>query len=215
MRIFFRSRNHLYCNFSSSWIMSQIIPENKTLFVIDRYEWRDWLENNHDKEDEVWLIHYKKHTRRASINFEEALQEALCYGWIDSMIRRLDEHRYMLKFSPRKKRSSWSEANKKRVRILTMEGRMTPAGLTKVEEAKKNGSWHQAEDFAKRYQMPAELKESLEKEPQALRNFLNFAPSYQKGYIAWVNKAKKDETKWRRIESVVQRSLQNMKPGIK
>ncbi len=106
----------------------------KTLYVTTRDEWRSWLEENHKSEKEIWLIYYKKHTGKPRIPYDDAVEEALCFGWIDSIIKRIDEEKYTQKFSPRKQNSAWSDLNKKRVKKLIEEGKMTKAGYETVKE---------------------------------------------------------------------------------
>ena len=106
-----------------------------------RGDWRTWLERNHDAQSEVWLVFYKKHTGKPTIPYDSAVEEALCFGWIDSIIKRVDNERYVRKFTPRKGRSIWSKLNKKRASKMIREGRMTEAGLKMIDEAKKSGEW--------------------------------------------------------------------------
>lgn len=107
-------------------------------------EWRAWLQANHGTEKDVWLTFYKKHSATPSITFEEATDEALSFGWIDSSMKRIDDEKYVLRYTPRRKGSNWSERNKKRVAELIEEGRMTEAGLAKIEEAKQSWKWDEA-----------------------------------------------------------------------
>ena len=111
----------------------------KTLYVKDRDEWRKWLENNYDSENEIWLIYYKKHSDKIRIPYDDAVEEALCFGWIDSLVKSIDDEKYMQKYTPRKKNSVWSEYNVKRCEKMIKEGKMTNAGSKLIEEAKKNG----------------------------------------------------------------------------
>jgi uncharacterized protein YdeI (YjbR/CyaY-like superfamily) len=104
-------------------------------------EWRSWLQANHAVQNEVWLIFYKKHTGISGVTFEEATEEALCFGWVDSIMKRIDDEKYALRYTPRRKGSVWSEGNKKRVAKLIEQGRMTEAGLAKIDEAKQGGEW--------------------------------------------------------------------------
>ena len=113
----------------------------KKIYVSTREDWRAWLEENHDREKEIWLIYYKKPSGKPRVAYDDAVEEALCFGWIDSTIRKLDEDRYMQKFTPRNPGSVWSELNKRRVEKMIREGRMTQAGLSKIEAAKKSGEW--------------------------------------------------------------------------
>jgi uncharacterized protein YdeI (YjbR/CyaY-like superfamily) len=107
-------------------------------------EWRDWLQANHAAAKEVWLVISKKHAGTPSVTYEEATEEALCFGWVDSFMKRVDEEKYVLRYSPRRKGSKWSEINKKRVTKLIEQGRMTQAGIAKIDEAKQNGEWDRA-----------------------------------------------------------------------
>jgi len=111
------------------------------LYVTSRDDWRAWLRRNHDKEKQVWVIYYKKHTGKPSIPYDDSVEEALCFGWVDSIIRRIDDEKFARKFTPRKAKSRWSEANKKRARKMMKEGKMTDAGLGKIREAEKSGEW--------------------------------------------------------------------------
>jgi uncharacterized protein YdeI (YjbR/CyaY-like superfamily) len=114
---------------------------DQALLFTDAQQWRNWLEQNHAKEKDAWLIHYKKNSGKTSLSYPEALDEALSFGWIDSRLKRLDAERYVLKYSPRRPKSPWSKSNKERAEKLIQSGRMTDAGMAKIEEAKKNGYW--------------------------------------------------------------------------
>jgi uncharacterized protein YdeI (YjbR/CyaY-like superfamily) len=191
-----------------------VVEVGKQLQVTSRADWRAWLEKNHKKEKEVWLIHYKKHTGKATLTYDDAIEEALCYGWVDGLLRSLDNERYILRYSPRRKKSIWSELNKKRANRMIKQGQMTQAGLAKIREAKKNGEWAKATVRDDPKQIPADLKKVLAANPSARKNFENFPPSSQKQYIWWITEAKKAETRGRRISETVRRSEQNKKPGI-
>ncbi|MFC2054927.1 YdeI family protein [Chloroflexota bacterium] len=180
----------------------------------DRDEWRTWLEEHHQSESEVWLIYYKGHTGKKSIRYEEAVEEALCFGWIDSKVKRIDEEKYMQRYTPRKELSNWSESNKKRVKKLIANGQMTQAGLEKVDIAKRNGSWNRLEDIDKELVVPGDLEAALAQNPKAEENFNGFAPSHKKQYLWWLKSAKKAETRERRIQEIVKRAEENIKPGM-
>ncbi|MGB7118013.1 MAG: YdeI/OmpD-associated family protein [Anaerolineales bacterium] len=180
----------------------------------DRDEWRAWLEEQHQTESEVWLIYYKKHTDKQSIRYECAVEEALCFGWIDSKVKRIDEEKYMQRYTPRKELSNWSESNKKRVRKLIANGLMTQAGLEVVEIAKRNGSWNRLDDIDKELVIPGDLEAALAQNPKAEENFSGFAPSHKKQYLWWLKSAKRAETRERRIREIVKRAEENIKPGI-
>jgi uncharacterized protein YdeI (YjbR/CyaY-like superfamily) len=187
---------------------------HKTLYVKNRNEWRDWLIINHDIETEIWLIYYKKHSDKPRIPYDDAVEEALCFGWIDSLVKTIDDEKYMQKYTPRKKNSIWSDLNTKRAQKMIKEGRMTDAGLALIEIAKKNGKWDAAYSSKKMFEMPGDLKSALKQNKKAWENFNNFAPSYKNNYIGWVVSAKRDETREKRISEVVKRSEANQKPGM-
>lgn len=175
---------------------------------------RDWLEKNHDKVDHIWLALKKKDSKIQCITYQETLKEALCFGWIDGIVKRYNENVFMQRFTPRKPRSIWSQVNKNKVTILIREGKMTEAGLKKIEEAKKNGQWEKAYGRNVPQPMPDDLKKALKKVPAAWKNFSVFAPSCQHMYIAWICFVKKEDTRKRRIAKVVDYALKNLKPGM-
>ena len=188
--------------------------ENKTLYVKDRTEWRNWLETNYATETEVWLIYYKKHSDKPRIPYDDAVEEALCFGWIDSLVKTIDDEKYMQKYTPRRKNSVWSELNVKRCEKMIETSKMTAAGLKIIEEAKQSGKWQQAYSSNKINEMPKTLETALKNNKTAWENFNTFALSYRNNYIAWVASAKRDETKNKRIEEVVKRAALNQKPGM-
>jgi len=180
-----------------------------------REDFRSWLEQNHQSSEGIWLVYYKKHTKIQSIYYNEAVEEALCYGWIDSKVKTIDDLRYKQIFSPRNPKSVWSKVNKERVSKMMNAGKMMPAGLKLVEEGKKSGQWDKAYGGrSKPPLIPDELKIALQKEPQAWENFNKLAPSYRANYLYWVIRAKRLETKDKRIKIVVERAMKNLKPGM-
>lgn len=188
--------------------------ENPVLFFKNRNQWRRWLEINNKKFKEAWLIHYKKPASKKSISHFEAVEEALCFGWIDSKLKKIDEEKFILKYSPRKQKSVWSKINKEKAEKLIASGKMTQAGLEKIEEAKKQGLWDKAYTNLVREKLPSDLKKSLMKNKTAWKNFQNFANSYRNMYIYWIEDAKTELTRKRRIIEVVKRVANNKKPGI-
>ncbi len=183
--------------------------------LANRDEWRTWLVENHQAAKELWLIFYKKHTGRSGLTYTEALEEALCFGWIDGILKRIDHEKHTIRFSPRRANSIWSEHNKKRVRKLIREGRMTDAGLAKVQEAKANGQWDKAAQREDITIVPAELTKALAGNEQARLNFEALAPSYRRQFIYWVAVAKRDETRRKRIEETIDLLVRNEKLGMK
>jgi len=189
---------------------------SKTLYVTDRDDWRVWLEKNHETEKEVWLIYYKKHTGRPRIPYDDAVEEALCFGWIDSVVQKIDDEKYAQKFTPRKNNSRWSESNRRRLRSLVQAGKMTRAGLAKIGdgvlEAKarsKPGS------KTKELVIPEDFEEALRAHEQARENFNQLAPSYRRRYLGWITAAKKEETRHRRIREAIELLARNEKLGMK
>jgi uncharacterized protein YdeI (YjbR/CyaY-like superfamily) len=188
---------------------------SRTLYVTNRDDWRAWLKENHGSQKEVWLVYYKKHTGKPRIPYDDAVEEALCYGWIDSTVKRIDDEKYAQKFTPRNERSNWSELNKKRARKMIKQGRMTRTGLAKFKQAgKQEDKDTQGKPPKKRLVIPPDLKKALSANKQALENFNNFAPSYRRLYIGWITAAKRKETREKRINQTVKWSADGKKPGM-
>ena len=177
----------------------------------DREEWRNWLKDNYKKESFVWVILFKKKYRKKGLILEDAVEEAICFGWIDGKLKRVDAKRFSLRFSPRKKKSVWSKINKERAERLIKSGRITEAGLAKIEEAKRNGLWDRAYTNKTKEPLPLDLKKALMKEEKAWNNFQGFANTYRNMYIGWINSAKTTETRVKRIRKVVEQSFLNKK----
>lgn len=179
--------------------------------------WRSWLERNHAREKAVWLVYYKKGTGKTSLTYSEALEEALCYGWIDTTVNRLDSERYMQKWTPRNVDSIWSASNKERVKKLTAEGRMAAPGVAKVEAAKRNGSWNKLSDIdriGRTGEIPADLRQALARNPVAKEKFERLAPSQKKLWAWWVLSARRPETRARRIAATVIGVAAGRRPGM-
>jgi len=193
--------------------MTEIESAN-ALFFKNRNEWRSWLEKNHTISNEVWLIHYKKSLGKKSLNHFDAVEEALCFGWIDSKLKKIGEEKFILKYSPRKSKSVWSKINKKNAEKMISLGKMTKAGFDKIEEAKKQGFWDTAYTSLVKERLPPDLKKALVVNKTAWYNFQNFANSYRNMYIGWVKNAKTKETREKRISKVVKNSIDNIKPGV-
>ena len=186
------------------------MQKEEFLHFKDQSSWRKWLTQNYKNAREAWLVFYKKHSGITCISYEEALEEALCFGWIDGKMQSIDEEKYVIRYSPRRVKSVWSKLNKDRALRLIESGRMTDAGMARIEEAKKNGYWDKAYTNRKTDELPPDLKNALIKNVDAWYNFQRFANSYRNNYIGWVNEAKSDETRKRRIEKVVKRALHQL-----
>jgi uncharacterized protein YdeI (YjbR/CyaY-like superfamily) len=190
------------------------MPEQTEFFFKNRSEWRQWLEQNHSKSDGIWVVYFKKHTKKESLSYNEGVEEALCFGWIDSIVKSIDSERYKQKYTPRRNGSVWSDVNRKRVEKMIKEGKMTHAGLKPIEEAKKNGQWEKAYGARIRPEMPEDLLVALQANKIALENFTKFAQSHQTTYIYWLNSAKRTETRNKRIAQIINFSEKNKKPGM-
>lgn len=180
-------------------------------YAKNRKEWRQWLEKHHATSPGIWLIYYKKGTGRPRVEYNDAVEEALCFGWIDTTMLPVDVHSYMQLFTPRKPKSGWAKTNKDRVERLIEQKLMRPAGLAKIDAAKKDGSWT-ALDAVESLSLPPELKKALKARSGALANFQGFRPSVQKQLLYWLNNAKREETRARRIAAIVAGAAVNKNP---
>jgi len=185
----------------------------KTFVAETPDQWRKWLVSHHEAESEVWLAFYKVHTGRRSIAYSDAIDEALCFGWVDSLVKRVDDSRYALKFTPRKADSRWSAINRKRYAALKAAGRLQPAGISRPPTDRTY------DPRSPRFEMPATLpryiQAALRKQPAAWRYFQGLAPSHRRRYVGWVESAKREETKARRLREAI-RLLAAGKPlGLK
>lgn len=173
-----------------------------------RAEWRAWLEEHHTQTEGVWLISYKKATGKLRFEYDDAVEEALCFGWVDSKPNKLDDERAMLWFAPRKAGTGWSKLNKTRVEKLLQAGLMTPAGLAKIEAAKQDGSWT-ALDAVEELTIPTDLAEALALYGDARQHFEVFPRSVKRGILEWISNAKKAETRAKRVEETAQLAAEN------
>lgn len=173
-------------------------------------EWRDWLHENHKLLKGVYLIFYKVEHENDSMRWEEAVKVALCYGWIDSTVKSLGDGKRRQYFTPRNEKSVWSALNKKYIEELIASNLMHPSGLEKIEIGKKNGSWT-ALDAVENGIIPKDLQFEFYKNTQAFENYQNFAPSYRKSYLYWLNQAKRETTRQKRITEIIQLCANNIK----
>lgn len=173
----------------------------KTLYVEDRSKWRAWLEANYAQATEVWLVYYKKDTGRPRVEYGDAVEEAICFGWIDSKIRKLDEARFAQLFSPRKPNSKWSLSNVARAKRMIQEGKMTEAGLKLFNP--------RSQTPALPTELPGPLEEHFKKEAAAWKNFQRFTAYYQRMTIGWVASAKKEVTQMSRLRRLIAESAAN------
>lgn len=188
----------------------------KQIHIQTRSQWRQWLSKNHDKEkDGVWLVYHKKTASKSGLDYDESVEEALCFGWIDSIIKRIDEDTYCRKFTPRKIGSKWSNSNKQRIEKIIKEGRMTEFGLAKIDAAKKSGRWAVDPTPVIAMDVPPELADALGRNSDAKRFFETLARTYQKQFIGWIVMAKRPETKTARVKESVALLARGEKLGLK
>ena len=179
----------------------------------DRAGWRMWLEKNHSAEDGAWVVIQKKGSKEKGLRYDEAVDEAVCFGWIDGGMRSLDGERFRLWFSPRRRGSIWSLLNRERAERLMGAGLMAEAGLRAVEEARESGMWDAAYTSRVEPEVPDDLLEALMEDQEAWRNFKGFSNSSKLMYVHWVESAKRERTRARRISEVVRRAARNIRPG--
>ena len=170
---------------------------------ITREEWRNWLEKNHNKETEIWLIFYKVKVQKESIKYEDAVEEALCFGWIDSTVKRIDNEKHMQRYTPRKAKSNWSASNKSRVKRLIKKGLMTEFGLKAIKIAKQNDSWNKLDNIETRLEIPEKLKYFFKTNNKAKELFEKLFPSRKKQIIWWIESAKRNETRDKRVKDSI------------
>lgn len=185
----------------------------KTLRVETIDEWRSWLDEHHASEPEVWLVYYRKGTGITSVAHSDVLDEALCFGWIDSLVKRLDDRRFAIKFTPRKADSRWSDVNRKRYAVLKASGRLEPSGIARSPTGRKSASRPQRRELPKK--LPAYIANALKKRPAALRTFESLPTEERRRYFAWINSAKREETKLKRLSEALKLLAVGKRLGLK
>lgn len=178
--------------------------------VTSRAEWRAWLKKHHGRTEGIWLVTYKKVVAEKHLGWDTIVEEALCFGWIDSTARTVDEHRRMLYLSPRKPKSMWSKVNKARVEHLIASKRMAAPGLKVIEAAKASGAWNTL-DAMEAFVMPTELVKALAKNRTARKHFDAFPPSARKYLLWWIGSAKTETTRTKRIVETVTLAAKNIR----
>lgn len=189
------------------------VDELEDFHPLSRREWREWLAENHDKSAGVWFVYFKKQAGKPRVSYTEAVEEALCFGWIDSLPRKLDDERSKLLFTPRKRKSVWSKLNKERIEKLIKNGLMTETGLAKIEAAKKDGSWNTL-DASDNLEIPTDLAKEFRANKAAAENFEAFPASVKRGILYWITSAKRDETRKNRVEKTVRMAAKNKRAGF-
>lgn len=187
----------------------------KEHYARNRKEWRDWLQDNHDSEQEIWLVYFKKQTGKPSVGYTESVEEALCFGWIDGIKKRIDEERYTHRFTPRRSNSKWSELNIRLAEKLIKEGTMTEAGLASFRRRSHYGERTDTVRKQEELQLPTEIERVIKRNKVAWDNFENLAPSYRKQYVLWLTMAKRAVTKEKRLKEAIDLLEKNEKLGMK
>ncbi len=167
-------------------------------------DWRNWLAKNHNREQEIWLVYFKPASGRTNIDYESSVEEALCFGWIDSLIQKIDEEKYARKFNPRRLDSQWSEMNRRRVAKVIREGRMTEVGLAKVTFDVNEVNTSKPKPKRPPVKMPKNMEQALKSKPKLWEAFQKVPPSLQRTYILWLSDAKKRETFEKRFNLLVE-----------
>lgn len=181
-----------------------------TVDLPDRAAWRGWLAAHHTQPAGIWLVLYTKASGRRLLTYDEAVEEALCFGWIDSLPRKLNEDSFKLLFTPRQKGSGWSALNKRRIEKLEAAGLLMPAGLAKIAAARQDGSWTSL-DAAEALEMPADLTRALAANPAAQANFAAFPPGARKQLLQYLSSARRPETRQQRLLRIVARAADNLR----
>src|SRR2546426_1174297 len=189
---------------SAPWVRSENSEIMETVYCPHQASWRQWLAHHHDSDREIWLLFPKKHAAKPCVSHTDALDEALCYGWIDSLIKRVDDDWYARKFTPRTNKKKWSELNKQRVARLINEGRMMPSGLAKLGYSEQPAS---AVKQPRKPELPSTLpsviSRSLKKNSKAWKNFTKLAPFHRRRYVGWIMFAKREETRQKRLKEAI------------
>jgi uncharacterized protein YdeI (YjbR/CyaY-like superfamily) len=181
-----------------------------TLEVQNRRQWRSWLREHHDSESMIWLVFRKRHAAEKSISYDDSVEEALCFGWIDSLVKRLDDDRYARKFTPRKPTSRWSTSNRQRYAKLKARGLLAAPGLERAPTERSGDAPRPSVTV-----LPTYIEKQLQANRRARNHFDQLAPSYRRAYIAWIDLAKRDETKQKRLREAITLLAAGKKLGLK
>jgi uncharacterized protein YdeI (YjbR/CyaY-like superfamily) len=182
----------------------------ETLDVQSRQEWRKWLQEHHDLTSEIWLVFHKRHTGISSISYDDAVEEALCFGWIDSIVRRLDDDRYARKFTPRQADSKWSTANRQRYADLASRGLLAAPGVQRAPTSRSGDAPRPSLTT-----IPPYIEAALKTDPRAWQFFEQLAPSHRRAYIGWIESAKREETREKRLHKALVLLAAGEKLGLK
>ena len=180
----------------------QAIPKTDTFYAKDRVAWRKWLQQHHDSSRGIWLVYFKKDSGKTRVPYADAVEEALCFGWIDSTLNPIDEHSYMQLFTPRKPKSGWSKLNKERIEQMVAQGLMTPAGQAKIDEAVANGTWNKL-DGIESFTPSKELANAFAKNKKAKAFFDGLSNTNKKYILYYTSNAKSAVLKQKRIDDII------------
>ena len=186
--------------------METYCPKNKE-------EWRNWLRENHLTKESIWLIMHKKNSPTPNLNWSEAVDQALCFGWIDSTVRPIDDIKYKHYYTRRKPKSHWSKINKDKVKVLMEQGLMAEAGLKSIEIAKENGSWSFLDDV-EALVLPEDLNDAFSKHKGSKEYYESLSNSVKKQFLFWVKSAKRAETRQKRILEIAECASRGVKPKV-
>lgn len=187
----------------------------KSFQAKSRKDWRDWLKKNHLNEKEIWLVYYKKHTGKPTIEYIASVEEAICFGWIDGLKKRIDDEKYTHKFTVRKVKSKWSPLNIRLARKMIKEKKMTSFGLTFFEQRIEYDKEFIEARASNEISLTPDIEQVLKNSEKAWRNFIKLAPSYKKQYVGWLISAKREATKQKRLKEAIKLLEQNRKLGMK
>lgn len=190
------------------------IPDQPLQFQ-NKDEWRAWLSENHATQKEAWLVILKNNVIKPGISYEEAVEEAVCFGWIDGVMKSANAEFYYLRFSPRKRGSIWSVSNQGRVEWLIAQGKMTEAGMAKIREAVENGEWQAAILREDTSNLPEDLERALDKKIEAKAKFERLTASQKKLFLYWIESAKTEKTRQKRIQETIEMVVNNRRFGEK
>ena len=185
--------------------------DKETFYPKSQKEWREWLEKNHDSKQSIWLVCYKKQANKPTINWSDAVDEALCFGWIDSTRKSIEDNTFIQFFTRRKPNSAWSKINKGKIERLIEGGLMQKAGFESIERAKANGSWTIL-DEVEELTIPVDLEKALKANPVGEDFFMNLSKSVKKMMLQWVTVAKRPETRQNRINEIASLAALKLKP---
>jgi uncharacterized protein YdeI (YjbR/CyaY-like superfamily) len=185
------------------WILDTMVEITETFFAEDRVHWREWLDKYHSKKSEVWLIIYKKHVKEDCVSYDEAVEEALCFGWIDGTLKRIDDREHAIRFTPRRKNSIWSESNLERINRMINEKKVTPPGLEIFNARDPEKTAPSVKYRGKEVPVPEYIEEIFKEDEEIWEKFSSMPPSHKNQYIGWIDTAKKEETRIRRAKKAV------------